>query len=73
MQSKDFNEAISMFIILPNEINGLLNVESNLYKIDFGRLRGYKSSVDLYLPKFKIESKFDLKEILEKVIIKILT
>ncbi|XP_053596778.1 leukocyte elastase inhibitor isoform X1 [Microplitis demolitor] len=66
-ESKDFNEAISMFIILPNEINGLLNVESNLYKIDFGRLRGYKSSVDLYLPKFKIESKFDLKEILEKL------
>lgn len=58
-----------MFIILPNEINGLQTLEANLHKINYTQLLGPAHKVDVWLPKFKIESKFDLKEVLQKVII----
>lgn len=68
-QSNNSEDAVSMFIMLPNETNGLKDVEINLDKIKFEKLRGPSHKIHLQLPKFKIESKFDLKGVLQKVFI----
>lgn len=65
------NEDILMVLVVPDEIEGLSDIEKNLDKIDldyqnqFGR--GFKTEVNLYLPRFKIESTIDLNEILQEV------
>ena len=58
-----------MVIILPNEINGLPMVEKELQGMSIADIlkQGYKDEVNLHLPKFKIETKIDLKSILKKV------
>lgn len=62
IQSTDTNNVISMRIFLPYNINGLQTVEENLHKVNITHfLMGDQYEVDLYLPKFKIESKIDLK------------
>lgn len=59
-----------MFIILPDEFNGLPKIEENHDKINYTELsNGRKTEVELTMPKFKIESEFDLKSTLQKVII----
>ncbi|KAK0173676.1 hypothetical protein PV328_006836 [Microctonus aethiopoides] len=61
-ESTDTSNAVSMIIILPKYINGLQTVEKNLHKVNFTHfLMGDQYEVDLFLPKFKIESKIDLK------------
>ena len=68
MQSDNGNDAISMFIILPDEITGLAKVEKNLDKITIDQLlRGITNEVEVYLPKFKIESEIQLREPFSKV------
>lgn len=59
-----------MFIILPDQHSGLRDVENNIQNINFAELEGSKSEVALHLPKFKIESKLDLKPILRNVNVK---
>ncbi|KOX72767.1 Alaserpin [Melipona quadrifasciata] len=58
------NTDIVMIIILPNEIDGLLNLQTNFsWEILTSASRLY-GEIELYLPKFKIEFTVDLKNIL---------
>lgn len=59
-----------MYIIRPNDINGLRNCGSIFDNVNFGLLRGEYEKVDLNLPKFQIESMLNLKPVLTKVQIK---
>lgn len=64
------NPAMKMTIILPNLGVDIRDVERNISKLPRIQYRGATSKVALHLPKFKIQSKFDLKPILKKVTIK---
>lgn len=69
LELKYANSDISFLIILPNQRDGLANLESKLSNYD---LTGIKSKLDEYevevtIPKFKIEYKVELVEILKKV------
>ncbi|KAK0083851.1 hypothetical protein PV325_008097 [Microctonus aethiopoides] len=65
------SENASMFIILPNELNGLTNIEENYHQINFDELlNGQKSEVEVYLPKFSFENELNLKTTLQKMNIK---
>ncbi|XP_008544121.1 antichymotrypsin-2 [Microplitis demolitor] len=67
-ESTDENDSLSMIIILPNEVTGLRNIEEGINKIKFERLlSGEQYEIDLFIPKFKIESKIDLKNSLNKL------
>ncbi|XP_044004388.1 serpin B8-like [Aphidius gifuensis] len=76
-ESNSVDDAMSMFIILPNKNDGLKIIEENLDQIDFRRLHDqpkrkldayeYRESVLLKLPKFKIESTIQLKNILKEM------
>lgn len=63
------NSDISFLVILPNKRNGLPELESKLKDIDLNDLTSklYKQEVNVKLPKFKIESSFQLKDILTEV------
>jgi serpin B len=63
------NEDLKMVIIVPNEINGLKDIEENLESFNQTRLAssGYNTDVLLYLPKFKIESTIPLEEPLKEL------
>ena len=65
MQGSQF----SMVILLPNQLNGLANLESSLSSklLDVIDSRLNKIQVDIVIPKFKIESSPDLKHILRGV------
>ncbi|XP_034181377.2 serine protease inhibitor 3/4 isoform X12 [Osmia lignaria lignaria] len=60
---------LSMIIILPNEINGLAEVEKKLQNTNIMDIlyQGHQREVELYLPKFKIESKIELNAPLNKL------
>ena len=61
---------MSMIIILPNQIEGLKELEEKIAKADLREDVFFKmltSDADVTLPKFKIETKIDLKDILIKV------
>lgn len=60
------NVEASMVIVLPNNIMGLSRLESNIRKV-LDRREFYAESVNVALPKFKIESSLDFKKILEMV------
>uniref|UniRef100_A0A8C9ALX8 Serpin domain-containing protein n=1 Tax=Prolemur simus TaxID=1328070 RepID=A0A8C9ALX8_PROSS len=60
---------LSMIVLLPNEIDGLQKVKP--YKLTAEKLIEWTSSqnmskrdVDLYLPRFKVEKTYDLKDVL---------
>lgn len=56
------SDEISMFIVLPNEPSGLKDLEKNFTKLNLSRLlTGSITDISLTLPKFKVESKLDLK------------
>lgn len=57
-----------MIIILPNEIDGLKLVEENFDWNAVANAKGSERLTRLYLPKFKVEAKIDLKNILVKVL-----
>ncbi|XP_014205333.1 antichymotrypsin-2 isoform X3 [Copidosoma floridanum] len=63
------NKDIRMVIIVPDEVDGLSKVEQNLEAFNYNRLTtiGFKREVELYMPKFKVESTLDLKAVLEKM------
>nr|APD15628.1 serine protease inhibitor [Cotesia chilonis] len=61
------NPAMKMTIILPNLGVDIRDVERNISKLPRIQYRGATSKIALHLPKFKIESKFDLKPILKKI------
>lgn len=59
-----------MVIIVPDEIDGLDHVIENLVPIDTaGVLEVDLVEVDLYLPRFTVESSFDFNGLLQKVMI----
>ncbi|XP_066600167.1 serpin B6-like isoform X3 [Prorops nasuta] len=60
---------LSMVIILPDEIEGLTEVENKLKGVSLDSLlsKGYEQEVELYLPKFTIESTLELEEPLKKL------
>ena len=60
---------LSMVIILPKDKNGLAAVESGLTaeKIDKWANVRHEKKVDVYLPKFKLESKFTLNDTLKEM------
>ncbi|KAF7992590.1 hypothetical protein HCN44_004934 [Aphidius gifuensis] len=67
----DDYEQVSMFIIIPNKIEGLKHIEDNIDKINFTTLidPGYDNQlteIQLLLPKFKLDTKIDYKKHLEK-------
>ncbi|XP_074098985.1 iris-like isoform X2 [Cotesia typhae] len=71
-ESTDSSDSISMFIILPTEMNGLKVCERHLHEINFKDLHrdSARIEVELRLPKFKIESEFQLKDTLVKMGVK---
>ncbi|XP_008551577.1 antichymotrypsin-2 [Microplitis demolitor] len=66
-ESHGKKETIEMIIILPHNGVNIHDVENNINKIDFTRLKGSTMKMALHLPKFKIESKFNLKPTLQDV------
>lgn len=58
-----------MLIVLPNEIDGLEKVEKSLETLSLKSLRRnrFLKEVDLYLPKFRVESTIELNNVLEEV------
>ena len=58
-----------MIIVLPDEIDGLIEVEKNLENISIEELRKMSSLVSLllFLPRFKIESTIELNDVLSRV------
>ncbi|CAG5093853.1 Similar to SERPINI1: Neuroserpin (Gallus gallus) [Cotesia congregata] len=71
-ESTDSSDSISMFIILPTEMNGLKACERHLHEINFKDLHRDRAriEVELRLPKFKIESEFQLQDTLVKMGVK---
>lgn len=60
-----------MIIILPDETSGGIHeIQNNLHLVNWTQLPGIEEEVALHLPKFKIESKLDLKPTLQNVTIK---
>ncbi|XP_015120898.2 serpin B3 [Diachasma alloeum] len=65
--AEDNRSQMTMLVIVPDEISGLQQVESDLHKVDFSALQGSISKVQLFMPKFKAESKFNLEGVLKKL------
>ncbi|XP_075849928.1 serpin B3-like [Microcebus murinus] len=61
-------EDLSMIVLLPNEIDGLQKLEDKLTAeklIEWTSSQNMsKRGVDLYLPRFKVEKSYDLKDVL---------
>lgn len=62
-QSEDFE----MIIILPNQKNGLYNLEKNFEWNSISEATYSTKEVELFLPKFKLEATIDLKKSLKEV------
>ncbi|XP_047108842.1 serpin B6-like [Schistocerca piceifrons] len=60
---------ISMLILLPRELNGLLNAENKLADVTLQQImsRMYWPKVIVHLPKFKMEYQVELTETLKKL------
>jgi serpin B len=56
----------SMMFVLPNERDGLAELESNIDKV-FSSCEFEEKLVNVFLPKFKIEYQIDFKAVLENV------
>lgn len=61
------NPDVVMIIILPNQIDGLLNLQTNFSFEMLANTTRSNNDIELYLPKFKIEFTVDLKNVLNKV------
>ena len=58
-----------MIIILPNEIDGLSDVEKKLQNTSLTNIlsEGYEMKAGLWLPKFKVETMLELNDALKEV------
>ncbi|XP_045471143.1 antichymotrypsin-2-like isoform X11 [Harmonia axyridis] len=63
------NQEFSMVIILPDERDGIKDLEAKLEKVDLTKITEdmYPSDVNVALPKFKIETTVNLNEALDKI------
>jgi serine protease inhibitor len=61
-----------MVIILPNKKTGLAALEEQLATMQLSELlqRASNTEVEVYLPKFKVETTLDLEQHLSKVLLK---
>ncbi|XP_011314407.1 leukocyte elastase inhibitor isoform X2 [Fopius arisanus] len=66
-QSENEDDAISMYIIVPDKMTGWQKVEANLDKIYFQELNGPPERLKLGVPRFQVESKFELEPVLSKM------
>ncbi|XP_057318331.1 uncharacterized protein LOC130663228 [Microplitis mediator] len=68
-ESENENDAISMFIIVPNRVTGLEKLEESLYQLNFKEFHDQENMLLMHLevPKFKIESTLQLQTVLEKL------
>ncbi|CAL7940871.1 unnamed protein product [Xylocopa violacea] len=59
----------SMVIVLPNAVDGLADLEKKLQNVNLVNVltQGYEKKLVLLLPKFKVESKINLEEVLQKM------
>ncbi|XP_068989080.1 serine protease inhibitor 3/4-like isoform X1 [Bombus flavifrons] len=62
-------DEFSMVIILPNEIDGLSDVEKKLQNTSLKNIisQGYEERMELWLPKFKMESTLELNDVLKEM------
>ncbi|KAL4692981.1 hypothetical protein H8959_016791 [Pygathrix nigripes] len=62
---------LSMIVLLPNEINGLQKLEEKLTAeklLEWTSLQNMREAhVDLHLPRFKVEERYDLKDTLRNM------
>lgn len=58
-----------MIIVLPDYANGLEQIERNLetMKLKTLRMKRSEKTVDLHLPKFRVESTINLNDVLVQV------
>lgn len=70
LEIKYLNCNFSMIFLLPNTRTGLTALESKLKDFDIQNIHDQfeEDEVDIQIPKFKIEFKVDLKEVLSQVI-----
>lgn len=63
------DEKFSMLLILPNQKDGITDLEEKLHLVDLGQLhtRLIQANVLVLIPKFKIDSTIDLKNPLQAV------
>jgi serine protease inhibitor len=68
-QNNDSQQSLSMLVILPRTIEGLALLEETPVKwLSYLKPQRFKKEkVQVYLPKFKLESAFQLKEALKKL------
>lgn len=68
-QSDKDKEKFNMFIIIPNEINGLKNIETNMGNVKWQEAiaGGKLQHLHLDMPKFKLESTIDIEPLLKEV------
>ena len=63
--------SLSMFVILPDHVDGLRSLEQKLSPGFFHSLiekKGFrKTEVEVFLPKFRLEARFELEDILAKM------
>ena len=69
LKNRDISDAVSMYIILPNNRTGIFTLRQNFKSLTPNAFsEGVNRDVHLYLPKFAIESKLDLTYPVAKVI-----
>ncbi|XP_044752151.1 antichymotrypsin-2-like isoform X3 [Coccinella septempunctata] len=63
------NQEFSMVIILPDERDGIKDLEAKLEKVDLTKITEgtFKGEVNVALPKFKIETTINMNEALDKL------
>ncbi|KAF5299965.1 hypothetical protein FQA39_LY11338 [Lamprigera yunnana] len=69
LEMKYTNPNVSMVIILPNEVDGIEDLEKKLVKVDLSTITNGMRNVEVQvsLPKFKIETEMDLESVLRKM------
>ena len=68
-KNRDISDAVSMYIILPDDHIGIMSLRKNFEKLTPKAFSaGVNRDVHLYLPKFAIESKLDLNNPVIEVI-----
>ncbi|CAG9560273.1 unnamed protein product [Danaus chrysippus] len=63
----------ALYVVLPHEVDGITKLEEKLKDpklLDNVIADMYETEVEVYLPKFKIETTTDLKDVLEKMNVK---
>ncbi|KAF7992178.1 hypothetical protein HCN44_001503 [Aphidius gifuensis] len=65
----DHQDSLAMFIIVPNKIQGLKLIEDNIDRINLKNFdnESTRELIDLFLPKFKLDTYVDVKEHLKKM------